>query len=152
MNWTDYFLGLAQHVASKSKDPSTKVGCVIVGPDHEIRATGYNGFPRGIADDERLHDRSQKYPLIVHAEENAVCAAARVGVPLKGCKAYVTMPPCARCARSLIQAGVATVIYPDREIPERWRDDILTASMMLHEAGVVVVVKGRQEHSHNGDQ
>jgi deoxycytidylate deaminase len=47
-DWDEYFINLAGLVAQKSKDPSTKVGCVIVGPDHEIRTTGFNGFPRGV--------------------------------------------------------------------------------------------------------
>ena len=98
--WDVRFLLLAQHISSWSKDPSTKVGCVVVGADREIRSTGFNGFPRGIDDSiERLEDREEKYPLICHAEENAIMHAARVGVSLKGCTAYVTWPPCTRCAR-----------------------------------------------------
>ena len=123
--WDQRFLKLAEHISGWSKDPSTKVGCVVVGEDREIRSTGFNGFPRGIADDAaRLEDREQKYPLICHAEENAIMHAARIGLSLKGCTAYVTWPPCTRCARSLIQAGVVEVVYPeDIEVPERWMSD-----------------------------
>jgi dCMP deaminase len=128
------------HIAQWSKDPSTQVGCVVVGPDREIRSTGFNGFPRGIEDSaERLSDRSRKYPLICHAEENAIMHAARIGVSLKDCLAYVTWPPCTRCARSLIQAGVKEVIYPAQlEIPERWRDDFELITSMFAEAGLLV--------------
>ena len=71
--WDVRFLELADHISSWSKDPSTKVGCIIVGADREIRSTGFNGFPRGIDDsEERLTDREEKYPLICHAEENAI--------------------------------------------------------------------------------
>ena len=78
--WDRRFLELAEHISTWSKDPSTKVGCVVVGEDREIRSTGFNGFPRGIEDDaERLEDREQKYPLICHAEENAIMHAARTG-------------------------------------------------------------------------
>jgi len=138
--WDRRFLDLAAHIASWSKDPSTKVGCVVVGEDREIRSTGFNGFPRGISDDnDRLTDRAKKYPLICHAEENAIMHAARIGMTLKNCVAYVTWPPCSRCARSLIQAGVAEVIFPDGcEIPERWREDFDTSQGMLTEAGVAV--------------
>ena len=105
VKWDQRFLELARHLSGWSKDPSTQVGCVVVGPDREVRSTGFNGFPRGIADsDDRLTDREQKYPLICHAEENAIMHAARIGVALKGCVAYVTWPPCTRCARSLVQA------------------------------------------------
>lgn len=140
--WDQRFLDLAAHIAEWSKDPSTKVGCVVVGPDREIRSTGFNGFPRGIEDTaERLADRELKYPLICHAEENAIMHAARVGVSLKGCTAYVTWPPCTRCARSLVQAGVAAVVYPaSREIPERWHADFKMSLAMLAEARVAVTV------------
>lgn len=140
MKWDRRFLELAQHIARWSKDPSTKVGCVVVGPDREIRSTGFNGFPRGIEDSmERLEQRELKYPLICHAEENAIMHAARIGVSLKGCTAYVTWPPCTRCARSLIQAGVREVAYPDALcIPERWQDDFELSHMMFKEAGIAV--------------
>ena len=69
--WDKRFLDLAKHISDWSKDPSTKVGCIVVGEDREIRSTGFNGFPRGIEDkQERLEDREQKYPMICHAEEN----------------------------------------------------------------------------------
>ncbi|MDP7658840.1 MAG: dCMP deaminase family protein [Candidatus Thalassarchaeaceae archaeon] len=138
--WDGRFLNLAKHISEWSKDPSTKVGCVVVGIDREIRSTGFNGFPRGIEDSmDRLEDREQKYPLICHAEENAIMHAARIGISLKDCSAYVTWPPCSRCARSLIQAGVNEVVYPsDSEIPERWKDDFEIAIGMMEEAGVKV--------------
>ena len=138
--WDLRFIGLAQHISTWSKDPSTKVGCVVVGADREIRSTGFNGFPRGINDDEeRLTDREKKYPLICHAEENAIMHAARIGVSLKDSTAYVTWPPCSRCARSLIQAGIREIVYPETgKIPERWIEDFTISDSMLNEAGVAV--------------
>tara|TARA_B100001989_G_scaffold51392_1_gene33382 strand:+ start:3005 stop:3466 length:462 start_codon:yes stop_codon:yes gene_type:complete len=137
--WDRRFLDLASHISGWSKDPSTKVGCVVVGEDREIRSTGFNGFPRGIEDSmERLDDRELKYPLICHAEENAIMHAARIGISLKDCTAYVTWPPCTRCARSLIQAGVVEVVYPGNiEIPDRWIEDFERSSSMMREAGVI---------------
>ncbi|CAI8164136.1 MAG: tRNA-specific adenosine deaminase [Methanobacteriota archaeon] len=138
--WDIRFLELAKHIAGWSKDPSTKVGCIVVGEDREIRSTGFNGFPRGISDDnDRLTDREKKYPLICHAEENAIMHAARIGVSLKGSTAYVTWPPCSRCARSLIQAGIKEVVYSTaEEVPERWLEDFNISTSMLKEANVIV--------------
>ena len=138
--WDNRFLELAKHISGWSKDPSTKVGCVVVGEDREIRSTGFNVFPRGINDDAaRLTDRDKKYPLICHAEENAIMHAARIGISLKGSTAYVTWPPCSRCARSLIQAGIEEIVYPETNaIPERWLDDFNTSNGMLLEAGINV--------------
>tara|TARA_B100001250_G_scaffold309991_1_gene271925 strand:+ start:1754 stop:2191 length:438 start_codon:yes stop_codon:yes gene_type:complete len=137
-NWDKRFLKLAKHISEWSKDPSTKVGCVVVGPDRELRSTGFNGLPRGIEDNEqRLNNREIKYPLICHAEENAIMHAARIGISLKDCTAYVTWPPCTRCARSLIQAGISTIVYPENiEIPERWMDDFNLSLNMLKEAKI----------------
>lgn len=133
-------MDLATHISEWSKDPSTKVGCVVVGPDREIRSTGFNGFPRGILDsDDRLTDRELKYPLICHAEENAIMHAARIGLALKGCTAYVTWPPCTRCARSLIQAGISEIVIPSGlEIPDRWKTDFETSMGLLREAEVLI--------------
>ena len=136
--WDLRFIELAHHISSWSKDPSTKVGCVVVGSDREIRSTGFNGFPRGIDDSiERLANREEKYPLICHAEENAIMHAARIGVSLRDCTAYVTWPPCTRCARSLIQSGIVEVVYAGgTDIPERWVEDFTRSTGMMKEAGL----------------
>ncbi|CUW40577.1 conserved protein of unknown function(containing Cytidine deaminase-like domain,5-139;containing CMP/dCMP deaminase, zinc-binding,3-113) [Magnetospirillum sp. XM-1] len=137
MAWYDYFMGFAKHAASKSKDPSTQVGAVAVGPDGEIRATGYNGLPRGVEDKPERMERPAKYLWTSHAEENLVAHAARVGVSLKGCTVYVTHYPCSRCARSLIQAGVAQIHVGDgtTSMPAEEFD---TARVMFEESGVKV--------------
>lgn len=137
ISWPAYFMGFAIHAALKSKDPSTKVGCVIVGPDGEIRSTGYNGIPRGVADAPERLQRPAKYLWVSHAEENAVAHAARVGVSLKGCVAYVTHHPCARCARTLIQSGVASVVVGPN-VTMMPQEEFDTARVMFDEAGVSV--------------
>ena len=134
--WDDRFIGLARHIATWSRDPSTKVGCVIVSPDHNGRALGYNGFPRGIADNERLSDRSVKQLLVVHAEANAISAAARAGTPLHGCTAYVTAPPCSQCAALLIQVGIVRIVYAAVEMRPEWAKSLEAAKSMCEEAGV----------------
>ena len=138
--WDRRFLELAKQISTWSKDPSTQVGCVVVGPDREIRSTGFNGLPRGIDDtDERLNNREIKYPMICHAEENAIMHAARTGISLKNCIAYVTWPPCTRCARSLIQAGVSEIVYPKEvEFPDRWEADFDMSLNMFKESKTVV--------------
>ena len=134
--WDRKFMAQAALVASWSKDPSTKVGCTIVDSDHAQLSDGYNGFPRGIADDARLHDRAVKYRLIVHAEANAVAAAARNGHSLKGATAYVTFWPCPQCAALLIQAGVVRVVTQSGVVPERWKTECALARSMFLEAGI----------------
>jgi dCMP deaminase len=135
--WHLRFLKLAEEVADWSKDPSTKVACILV-KDRRIISTGFNGFPRGISDDlETLLDRDKKYEITVHAEVNAVTAAALHGVSTDGCTAYVTFTPCSRCASVLINAGIKEVyVINGRHIPQRWVDNFQLASKILYEAGV----------------
>lgn len=135
-NWDKKFLDVAALVASWSKDPSTKVGCVITDEDHNILSSGYNGFPRGIADDERIDNRECKIRLIAHAEANAVAAAARNGHALKGGTVYITLPPCSQCAALLIQAGVRGLVYLKAVNMERWAADWDIAQSLLTEAGI----------------
>lgn len=134
-SWNDTFFGLAWRLSRRSKDPSTKVGCVIVGPDREIRSMGYNGLPRGVEDRPERMERPAKYLWTSHAEENAVAQAARVGVSLKGCTAYVTHHPCSRCARSLIQAGVTAVAIGDG-VTNMPTEEFEVAAEMFREAGI----------------
>lgn len=143
MNWDEFFMSMAETAARKSKDRSTKVGAIVVGPDNEIRATGYNGFPRGVRDYvEERHERPLKYAFVAHAEANAIYAAARVGTPLKGCRLYATAWPCAECAKAIIQAGICEVIAPepDPAFKERWKESMDVSNAMFGEAGVVVRV------------
>lgn len=146
--WDGIFMRKALDWARDSKDPNTQVGAVIIGPDRETRSTGFNGFPRGIADTaERLSDRSMKNRLMVHAERNAICSAALVGVSLKGCTLYLAATdltgkvwggcPCTACTIELIQAGITEVVsYPFKAGPSAWRDDVEFARGLLAEAGI----------------
>tara|TARA_R110002153_G_scaffold132597_2_gene281637 strand:- start:10663 stop:11082 length:420 start_codon:yes stop_codon:yes gene_type:complete len=135
-NWDNRFLELAQHVAEWSKDPSTKVGAVIVDEKRRVISTGYNGFPRGVEDHEwRLNDRPTKYSYVVHAELNAILAAP---LSVEGATIYVTHQPCCGCAKAIIQAGIVMVISPKQGRITTWADDQQLAWEMLKEADVRV--------------
>ena len=191
-SWKTYFIELTLQVATKSKDPSRQVGCIIVGPDKEIRSTGFNGFPRGVKETKKgvrhfptgiwknmatgeeetncggcketivmttgmgtLHvlpphftqgtpdvlsdrwERPQKYQYVEHAERNAIYNAARTGVPLNGCSAFVSLAPCADCARAMIQAGIVEVYGPAFPKGIEYKDyGFEYSKLMMHEAGV----------------
>jgi dCMP deaminase len=111
-SWDSYFLDIAELVATRSKDPSTKVGAIIV-KDKTIVATGYNGFPRGVNDnDTSRYDRPEKYLWTVHAEENVIFNACREGIKIDGSTLYVTpLSPCSNCALSIVQAGIKEVVF-----------------------------------------
>jgi dCMP deaminase len=130
------FAGVARAVAELSKDPSTKVGAVILDDERRIRAVGFNGFPRGVSDDVRLNDRDQKLPLMVHAEANAIANAAAVGTPLKGCSMVTTKYPCHECAKLIISAGIKLVVTP--VYGGKWSDSSAIAESLFREAGITV--------------
>lgn len=128
---------IVEAVAGLSKDPSTKVGCVILDDDLNILATGRNGFPRGVADtEERLCNREMKLPRVVHAESNAIAASARTGRRLDGATLIVSsLFPCASCAGLIIQAGIKRVIAPKID-NSRWAESNGIAREMFEEAGI----------------
>ncbi len=139
MNWTDYYLGFARHAATKSKD-STKVGAVLVGPDGEIRLTGFNGPPRGVEDRPERRERPTKYLFASHAEANLIAFAAREGIRTACCSVFVTHQPCAACARTLIQAGIKRVVFDGMSTfgsGSHMTEELETSLTMLKEAGVV---------------
>lgn len=138
--WDSRFLRIAHEVQSWSKDPGTKVGCVLV-KNKRIIATGYNGFPANLSDALPLYEnRDYKLAITIHAEQNALFNAAKNGTNTEGCFAYVTFPPCSQCAAALIQAGVKIVYSPDPKFaPERWQKTFYIANKILTEAGVVTI-------------
>ncbi len=140
--WNYRFLELAELIASWSKDTSTKTGAVVIGPDKEIRATGYNGLVRKVDDNipERM-ERPTKYDFFEHAERNAIYNACLTGTSLKGCTIYCTLTPCTDCARAIIQTGIKEVVTyeykPKSDDPKNtWRDKLNYSAQMFEEAGV----------------
>lgn len=134
--WDLRFLKAAEEVSTWSKDPSTKVGCVIVDPELQRRTgEGFNGFPRFMSDDPALYaDRETKYARTLHAELNAVLFAKKT----EGCTAYVTHPPCTSCSLVLIQSGVSRVVArrPSSDLLSRWEESIIKAKGFFDEAEV----------------
>ncbi len=143
--WNRRLLRLAHEVASWSKDRSTQVGAVLIGAERTPITFAYNGFPRGIDDTtDARHERPTKYMWTSHAEENAICNAARMGASTAGTTLYVTHFPCTGCARKIIQAGIAQVVVDrgtmDGPFLDRWERDIAVSSEMFAEAGVALVL------------
>jgi dCMP deaminase len=133
MTWHDRFFALADLVGSWSKDPSTKVGAVIVRPDRTIVSVGYNGFPRGVKD--VYSTREEKLLLTVHAEANAITTARE---PLEGCILYVTpLHPCANCSGLIIQSGIKEVHYKVKaKSAGAWSQHYAAMVAMFNDAGM----------------
>lgn len=138
--WNKRFLEIAQGVSAWSKDPSTKVGAVIVGNQNQIVSQGYNGFPRGVDDsNERLVDRETKYKFVIHAEANAIYNAIHNGSKVEGSTIYVFgLPVCNECAKAIIQTGIKKVVYYSEPNP-LWEESSLLSKEMFAEAGVELI-------------
>lgn len=136
--WSERYLNLAKEVSTWSKDPSKKIGAIAVGSKGQVLSQGYNGFPRGIRDnDKRLNDRPEKYKYVVHGEMNCIYNACNNGTSLDGATLYVYgLPVCCECAKGVIQVGIKKVVmqYPDA-VPQ-WEESFKTTSEMFKEAGI----------------
>jgi dCMP deaminase len=125
-SWEEYFMQIAEVVATRSSCLRRHVGAVIV-KNRQILATGYNGVPRGIVHCEErgcLRDKlripsGERYELCrgLHAEQNAIIQAAYHGAAVNGSELFSTLQPCVTCAKMLINAGIEAVhfrgIFPD---------------------------------------
>lgn len=142
MDWDQYFMSMVYLIAMKSKDENTNGGAIIVGPDNEIRSTGYNSFPRQIKDDRfERQERPEKYFWFCHAEENSILNAARIGVSVKNCKMYTHGMPCMNCARMIVQSGITEVITHklwDDDNHGIWIEHAERTMILFNEAGVKV--------------
>lgn len=137
--WDQRFLTLADHIASWSRDPSTRVGCVIA-QGKRVVGMGFNGFPQGVDDaPERYADRDVKLAMVVHAEANALLFAGHSTI---GATMYCTLMPCSNCAGLIIQGGIKKVVapYPNKDHIKRWAASFDTTARMLEEAGVELVL------------
>jgi len=136
LSWDECFIQMANLIAQRSKDPSTQAGAVIVDQNNIVIALGYNGFPRGIKDEELPWDREggfldTKYAYVVHAEENAVYNASQ---SVKNCKLYCTLFPCNECTKSIIQSGITEIVYISDKYHDQ--DSWVASRKMLDLAGV----------------
>jgi dCMP deaminase len=104
-----YYLGKAFWVAAKSKDPRTQIGAIIISPQNEPISDGYNGPPRRIKDELINWDRPDKYPFMIHAEDNAIKHAG--GKCLDGATIYVTAPPCKACMLDIASTTIDRVVF-----------------------------------------
>jgi|TARA_R110002167_G_C12694674_1_gene652774 dCMP deaminase len=137
--WNKRYLDLARNIAQWSKDPSTQCGAVVIGQSGQVLSQGYNGFPRGMDDDEELYnDRNSKYDRIVHAEMNAIYNCAHSGVSLNGATLYVHgLPCCHECSKAIIQVGIKEVVMSESN-NIRWNDSCSKGMDFLEEAGIKI--------------
>lgn len=112
--WDEYFMKIAETVAEKSKDPSSKMGCVIVDENKRVVSVGYNGLIQG-ADEEKmtLSERPMKYYFAIHSEMNALLYARR---DVTGATIYNRVATCENCLKYCLQAGIKRFVYRELRV------------------------------------
>ncbi|MBO7718105.1 hypothetical protein J6S37_01250 [Candidatus Saccharibacteria bacterium] len=118
--WDEYFMKIADTVALKSKDPSSKNGCVIVDKNKRVVSTGYNGMVQG-ADESKmtLSERPMKYYFSIHSEMNAVLFSHQ---DLTDCTIYNYMATCENCLKYCLQAGISRFVYEQLRVTSHSTD------------------------------
>lgn len=137
-SWDEYFMKLANEVATRTTCMRRAVGALIV-KERRILATGYNGVPTGLRHcdvagclRQQLGVPSgQRHEICrgLHAEQNALLQAARYGINIEGASIYITTQPCVVCAKMLINAGISEIIYQNP-----YPDEL--AMELLNESGI----------------
>ena len=112
--WDEYFMEIAEVVASRSKDPSSKMGCVIVDENKRVVSLGYNGMLQG-ADESKmtLSERPMKYYFAIHSEMNALIFSQR---DVSGCTLYNKIATCENCLKYCLQAGITRFVYKELRV------------------------------------
>jgi dCMP deaminase len=138
--WDSRYLEVAKNISTWSKDPSTKIGAIIIGNRGQIVSQGYNGFPANIKDTQfRLNNREEKYKYVIHAEMNCIYNACHSGISLQNTSLYVYgLPDCSECAKGVIQVGIKKVIMQHAfDKDSRWEEHYKLTKSMFDEVGII---------------
>ena len=139
ISWDEYFMGMAVLSSLRSKDPSTKVGAVIVSPENKVISIGYNGMPSKLDEEQLTWNKGEgldsKYLYVCHAEFNAILNT-QVGGSLKDARVYVTLFPCNECTKAIIQTGIKEVVFFDNKYKDT--TGVQASLKMLELAGVKI--------------
>jgi len=138
--WDIRFLRIAREVSMWSKDPSSKIGAVIVNQNRQIISTGYNGFPRDIPDkQEYLNNREIKYKYVIHAEANAIYNALYNNMNVLNSTIYVFgLPVCSECLKMLCQCGIKRVVYCSTKNDAKWSASFETSKVIADFANIEI--------------
>lgn len=139
------FLKAAYAISTKSPDPSTQNGAIIVDESDRIIGEGYNVFPEGVVESDERWERPLKYKYIEHAERSAIYDAAKRGNSTDGLTMYCPWSACSDCARAIIRSGIKTLvghsgIRAKVRSNDKWLQEIAIADQMFQESGVEVIL------------
>ena len=142
-SWDEYFMDLANTASKRATCDRGRSGCVIV-RDKQVLVTGYVGSPKGMAHCDEVghlfekvyhedHSVTQHCVRTVHAEQNAICQAARRGIALDDGTLYCKMTPCRTCAMLIINCGIVRVVCEKKYHAGKGSEDLFEqAGVKLH--------------------
>ncbi len=149
-SWDEYFINIAEQVAKKSKDPSTKTGCVIVDSKNRPVSFGYNGFVGSCDETKMSNERPIKYHLVIHAEMNAILFAKR---DLENCILYTLYAPCENCLKHVIQSGIKKIIYKNSVVESKASNNEKSMTTNITDEAITRLLLSKPEvdcHNMNG--
>ena len=141
-DFDDRIMSIGYILAEGSKDERTHIFAIVIGPDNEIRTTGYNSFPRRLNDNiPERQEKPEKNYWFEHGERNSMDNATLTGTSLKGCRIYTNGIPCTNCARGIVQAGILEVIVDEEWNKTNYGEDLEESKrtlQMFEETGVKI--------------
>jgi len=129
-DWDTYFMGIADAVSKRSKDPSTQVGAVLVDIENRIIGTGYNGMPPGMKESNKLWNTTVKFSFVIHSEMNAILHSVKSPY---GATLYCTMYPCQECAKLIASSKIKQIFYRDDKYLNNISED------MFKRCGIITI-------------
>ncbi|MEK7105024.1 MAG: dCMP deaminase family protein [Patescibacteria group bacterium] len=146
-SWDEYFIAIAEEVSERSKDPSTKTGCILVDEKNRPVSFGYNGFIGGCNEKKMTQERPMKYHLVIHAEMNAILFAKR---DLENCTVYSLYAPCENCLKHMMQAGIKKIIYKNPVVESKVNNNTQSMTTSLtNEAVTRMLLSSPKVDCHN---
>ena len=127
-SWDEYFMEVCRAIAKRATCDRGRSGCVIA-KDHQLLVTGYVGSPRGLPHCDEV---GHLFKTMQHAEQNAICQAARRGISIDGATLYCKMTPCRTCAMLIISCGIVRVVA------EKRYHDANDTIKMFKDAGIIL--------------
>lgn len=155
-SWDDYFFEVCKAISKRATCDRGMSGCVIA-RDRQILSTGYVGSPAGLPHCSEIGHlikkvvhadglESEHCMRTVHAEQNAICQAARLGVSIEGATLYCTMTPCCACAMMIINSGIVKVVAKNRYHAGKESEELFrTAGVTLIHYSEEVLTYGKEK-------
>lgn len=158
MSWNDlteryqnYFINILHITAAMSKDNDTHVGAILINTEKKVViSSGWNCLPKGVLHTYDRHSRPIKYDYTIHAEQNCILNALRLGVSVEGCTMLTTLGCCTSCSCSVVNSGIGELVTPNLDFDhiscgKKYKDSIAIVS----EGGVKWIYDDRLAYANN---